>query len=224
MKIKLIVLVVIIFIFFICIGLCRNSWHRYRQYYLGHIAHGEHGLRADYYRNTDWAGDPVLSRVERKIRFNNIHDIDLGKLEEDFLGGYFSISWHGLITIPCSGIYKFKLFSDDGSWLFLNGALIARNDGIHPAREVSARRYIRKGVYPIEVRYTQAWGEMVMALYWRPPRPFRKLGGRIPLILLRPVDSEFDRVIVDGLTRSARGWSFLVAVAFFVLILYIVNL
>lgn len=224
MKRKLIILGILISIFFICLGIRYKSQKAYRRYYLEHIIPAEHGLTAYYYDNTDWNGKPVLRRIERKVYFKNVRDMGLGEMEGDFKNGNFSISWRGLLTVPCSGIYKFKLYSDDGSYLYLNDMPIVENGGVRPAQKASIRRYLRKGIYPIEIKYFQAWGETVMELRWRPPYPFRYLQGQIPAIFLKPVDTAFDKSAVEELHTIVRGWNFIVMIFTFVIFLFIFNL
>lgn len=209
-------LIIAILISLVCLGVRHNRRHGYVQYYRDHIIPNEHGLTAYYYDNTEWKGAPVLMRVEKKV--------SLGTKDGGLKGDNFSISWRGLITIPYSGTYKFKLYSDDGSWLYLNGIPIVKNDGVRPALKASIRRYIRKGVYPIEIRYFQAWGETVMDLFWRPPHPFRHLSGGISPVFLRPVDAAFDRSVEFRLKMDVRRWDLLLRISIFILLLSIVNI
>lgn len=207
-----------------CIGARHIRTQQYLNYYLNHINLNENGLRAYYYNNPEWKGKPVLSRVEKGIylKLNSTRNkgpegVNIGK-------DSFSIKWHGLLTMPLFGKHKFRLVSDDGSRLFLNGVPIVKNDGIHPARKVSARKYIRKGTYPVEIRYFQMHGEAIIYLYWRPPHPLKDSQHQIPLSFLHPVNSEFNQSVAYKLNGYVKKWTLLVKLSIFIFILGIVNL
>lgn len=59
----------------------------------------------------------------------------------------------GLINIPETGIYTFRLFSDDGSLLTVDGALVVDNDGAHSPYEKIGQKALEKGLHPVELRY-----------------------------------------------------------------------
>jgi chitodextrinase len=67
---------------------------------------------------------------------------------------YFNFQFSGYINIETEGTYFFNISSDDGGRLFLDGNLIADNDGLHGTRTVeSAGIYLTAGPHPIEVQY-----------------------------------------------------------------------
>lgn len=157
-------------------------------YYKGYASKDGEGLRAFYFNNTDWNGEPVSTSLEEKIGFEKAGDLVNKGVGREF----YSISYHGLLKIPVTGKYKFKLLSDDGSYLYINGLPIVLNDGIHPAKEASGCRFIMKGVYPIELKYFQAGGEAKLDVLWRPPKPFKDLRGPIPADFIKPISPEFN--------------------------------
>jgi uncharacterized protein (DUF2141 family) len=74
---------------------------------------------------------------------------------------WFGISYIGGIVIPSDGNYKFKLTSDDGSKLYIDGELVIVNDGIHPPRTVTKEVYLSKGGHRIGVDYFQGPRAMI---------------------------------------------------------------
>lgn len=209
-------------LFFLLLCAFVKFWEerRFNDYYLRHSVPSEKGLTAYYFDNPEWKGHPVHSKVDNKIIFKDkegLNDVPIPDIN-------FSINWHGLIRIPVSGKYKFKLYSDDGSWLILDGKRIVNNKGVHPAEKATGARYIRKGVYPIEIRYFQAHGLVTFNLFWRPPEPYRNLSGAIPAEYLMPVNDGFDRNFAYRLIYDIKRWGLLVVISFLILILSIINI
>ena len=59
----------------------------------------------------------------------------------------------GYFNAPTDGVYTFALLSDDGSWLKIDGEIVANNDGPHAPQEITGQRALKKGLHPIEIRY-----------------------------------------------------------------------
>jgi len=68
---------------------------------------------------------------------------------------WFGIQYRGSITIKESGLYKFRLLSDDGSKLYIDSILIIDNDGTHAPKSKTGEIYLSPGTYPIRVDYFQ---------------------------------------------------------------------
>jgi chitodextrinase len=67
---------------------------------------------------------------------------------------YFNFQFTGYLNIETEGTYYFQITSNDGSRLFLDGAMIADNDGQHGLKTVSSEAiYLTAGPHPIEVQY-----------------------------------------------------------------------
>ena len=56
-----------------------------------------------------------------------------------------------ILVVEKAGSYKFFLSSDDGSLLFIDGALVVDNGGLHAFVEKSENIYLTPGFYAIEV-------------------------------------------------------------------------
>ena len=93
-------------------------------------------------------GDFILTRTDPGI-----------SLDRSSLPGHMPASggmavWAGYILIREPGDYTFRLESADGSWLWIDGALIADNHGIHPSSAVySAPVYLSAGCHAIKAKY-----------------------------------------------------------------------
>ena len=57
------------------------------------------------------------------------------------------------MEVPEDGVYTFRLYSDDGSQLTVDGVMVVDNDGMHDARELVGQHAMKKGLHPILVLY-----------------------------------------------------------------------
>lgn len=83
---------------------------------------------------------------------------------------WFAIDYTGRFWVELPGIYRFRLLSDDGSKLYINGKLIIDNDGTHAPQEIEGYGHFSRGVYSIRVSYFQGPRDQV-ALVLRVARP-----------------------------------------------------
>jgi len=65
----------------------------------------------------------------------------------------------GYLEIPEMGVWSLAIGSDDGSRLFLDGELLADNDGPHPMQFTSGRRRLEKGLHAVRIEFFEATGE-----------------------------------------------------------------
>jgi hypothetical protein len=83
---------------------------------------------------------------------------------------YVNCVWQGFVVSDTTEDYTFYLNSDDGSRLYLNGALVIDNSGVHGATELSATFPLSAGQFvPIRVEYDQGIGGGVCVLSWSSP-------------------------------------------------------
>jgi hypothetical protein len=83
---------------------------------------------------------------------------------------WFGIQYRGSITIKKTGLYTFRLLSDDGSKLFVDSNLVIENDGIHSPKSVTGSIYLSPGTYPIRVDYFQGPRmQIALQLFVAPP-------------------------------------------------------
>ncbi len=88
----------------------------------------------------------------------------------------YAYMWEGEITIPVSGNYTFRTYSDDGSKLYIgtpydvNAVALVDNDGSHGAQYRTGTIYLEAGVYPITITYFQLTAGQTMAVSWSTPQ------------------------------------------------------
>lgn len=112
------------------------------------------GLRARYYANTEFEGDPFLSVVEA------------GRWLEHHQGEHFSVELDGSWYFPHDGRYWLGLDSDDGSWLYIDGELIVDNGGVHGFAPKGREVEVSQGLHHVRVRYFQLIGGAGLKLLW----------------------------------------------------------
>jgi hypothetical protein len=68
---------------------------------------------------------------------------------------WFAIDYLGAFTVARAGRYGFRLLSDDGSKLYIDGKLVVDNDGVHATGSASGEADLAAGPHRIEVQYFQ---------------------------------------------------------------------
>lgn len=82
---------------------------------------------------------------------------------------WFAIDYHGRIMLPQAGTYTFRLNSDDGSKLFIDGELVVDNDGVHGPGAIDGEATLAAGLHDVRVQYFQGPREEVaLVLEWGP--------------------------------------------------------
>lgn len=107
---------------------------------------------------------------------------------------WFAIDYTGRIMLPQAGTYAFRLTSDDGSKLFIDGELVVDNDGVHGPGAIDGEAELAAGIHDVRVQYFQGPREEVaLMLEWGPnaenlrpldfaalaPAQFRREGNRL---------------------------------------------
>jgi alpha-mannosidase len=76
----------------------------------------------------------------------------------------FALRMDGYITVPGDGVYAFRLASDDGSALWIDGERVIDNDGLHGNQERICHVALRAGAHAIRIEYFQRGGDRGVAL------------------------------------------------------------
>jgi hypothetical protein len=140
----------------------------------GHCVDASGGLTASYYRGQNF-DELLTTRVDKAIDFNWG---DGGPLSET---DNFSVRWVGKIVPPTSDTYTFRVESDDGVRLWVNGvALIDHwND---PTSEENSIALQAGQQYDIKLEYVERGGGAFVRLYWFAPTRSRDVPGPEVLI------------------------------------------
>jgi hypothetical protein len=119
------------------------------------------GLRASYYPNNQWAGTPLMTRIDQHPDTNT-----LARGWPVSAPEVFSVTWSGALLVAASGPYTFAATSDDGSWLVIDGRTVVDNRGNHPARTEQGDIVLARGVHGVRIQYAQEGGDRVFSWAW----------------------------------------------------------
>jgi len=84
-------------------------------------------------------------------------------------GDYFAAKYEGQLLVNEGGTYTFSLASDDGSMMFIDGAPVLDNDGLHSTSTRTVTLDLDPGAHQIEVRYFENGGSQTLQLAWSGP-------------------------------------------------------
>ena len=121
---------------------------------------GTNGVRYAYYEG-DWDQLPNFSAIpSTTIDTTSNFDVSVNERED-----FFAIRFVSYINVA-GGDYTFHLASDDGSALFIDGAQVVDNDGLHALEERSGAATLAPGWHKVEVQYLEAKGGQELYLDW----------------------------------------------------------
>ncbi|XVU28514.1 family 16 glycoside hydrolase [Actinoplanes sp. CA-054009] len=75
----------------------------------------------------------------------------------------------GNVNIATAGSYGFRLTSDDGSRLLIDGATVINNDGAHGPTPVEGSVSLTTGYHGLHIDFFERDGGQQLTLEWRPP-------------------------------------------------------
>lgn len=127
----------------------------------------EAGLTGRYYSTTNTMGNPVATRVDRKINFDWAH------IEPDALaaGAEFGVVWDGKIRCQQPGQYTFTLSGDGVFSLKVNGKnVISETKQASKTRRSVTKKLVldQSGEYPVRIEYRHSGGETGVVFKWAP--------------------------------------------------------
>lgn len=170
----------------------------------------QQGLKGEYFRGRDFAGAPVLTRIDSRIAFRwdrGAPTDDLaarGELSnaQALAGDDFSVRWSGQLLPPTSGKYELVVGANDGVRLYLDDRLLV--NGWEPNERVRSHSVnvdLEAGrAYAIRLEYFEDIRDAEVRLGWR--RPGAKAPFDEALDAARAADAV---VFVGGLTGDVEG-------------------
>jgi uncharacterized repeat protein (TIGR03806 family) len=94
----------------------------------------------------------------------SIPDISLRQRDDNF-----AFRFSGYVQVTTGGTYAFYVASDDGSQLFVDGALVVDNDGLHARNEESGELELSAGYHSIIITMFDELGGEILEVYWSGP-------------------------------------------------------
>lgn len=89
-----------------------------------------------------------------------------------------ALAWDGFLVAPETGLYEFRITSDDGSRLWLHDRLLLDHDGLHGMGDgMTVVIGLEKGLHPLRTAWFNAGGGAGLTVEWRTPgdREFHRL-------------------------------------------------
>jgi beta-glucosidase len=121
------------------------------------------GLKGEYFANRDLSGSPVLTRTDRRLRFDWGDSAPASGMPSDD----FSIRWTGKIRVESDGDYQFFVQGDDGFRLFVNGEKVIDEWRDQAAILKDARASLKKGsVVDVKLEYYEHSGGAQLSFGW----------------------------------------------------------
>lgn len=90
----------------------------------------------------------------------------------DDFGGFtdhFVTETSGYLNVPRTGSYVFRLTSDDGSRLTIDGETVIDHDGLHGSEPKDGAVHLTAGAHPFRIDHFERDGDQRLQLAWRPP-------------------------------------------------------
>ncbi|MFW7379245.1 MAG: PA14 domain-containing protein [Oligoflexus sp.] len=124
--------------------------------------------------NTSRLPDFSLLMHQSEIVVRNL-DIPNRAFDSGFPGAedlieWFGIQFSGRLMVATAGEYDFKLSSDDGANLYIDGQKLIDNDGTHAVSAKTGKVYLSEGEHEIRIDYFQGPRyHIALQLFWKQP-------------------------------------------------------
>ena len=122
---------------------------------------------------------------------DNLSGGDFKDLEEDF-----AMLCEGYFIAEKDGNYEFRLWSDDGSKLYLHNKLIVDHDGLHGTSMKQNKVQLKKGYHPFKIEFHQAGGGKFLSFNFKPEK--EKIWRVVPPKML--AHDKAERTKIGGLS------------------------
>lgn len=126
----------------------------------------EPGWKGEYFKTRDFSGAPVFVRQDPVVHF----DWRQGRPGEGIGENDFSVRWTGMLTLPESRSYRFKMESDDGLWITIGDQILVDSQGRGYRGEETIELQAGQ-VYPVEIQFVEGGGDAYCRLTWDCPSP-----------------------------------------------------
>lgn len=107
----------------------------------------------------DWESTPDFEAIVQNVDFEGI---EWGSLEDNF-----AASFSGYLKIPETSNYLFRLRSDDGSRLYIDGQQVILHDGLHGPEPKDGELALAAGNHPFRIDFFEGGGGQAVILEWR---------------------------------------------------------
>jgi len=170
----------------------------------------EHGLKGEYFAGRDFAGIPLMTRVDSRIAFR----WDRGSPSDDMVArgelaadravpsDNFSVRWTGVLVPPATGTYELNVGANDGFRLYINDKIILEDWELNPRLNSKSTNvdFEAGKSYKIKLEYFEDIRDAEVRLAWRMP------GSKPPFEEALQAANQSDVIVyVGGLTGDIEG-------------------
>jgi len=162
------------------------------------ISHVSGGLSAQYFRNKDQNGPPLIRQIDPAIDFVWGNKAPLKKIPND----NFSVRWQGSLLAPVSGEYLLEADVNDRVTVKVDSKESFKAEG--GMRQLGSITLEAGKPVPIDIKFEEDGGDASIRLFWTPPDGKKHI---IPSSAYLPLDKDFaeEMKAIDphGLPRTA---------------------
>lgn len=106
-----------------------------------------------------------LPDLAQLVPFATLFTDSFNVAPQQFSGGFpgalvqedwFALRYEGLISLPKDATWTFKVTSDDGAILYIDGAKVVDNDGRHTSKAATGQKELKAGRHQVRLDYFQA--------------------------------------------------------------------
>ncbi len=108
----------------------------------------EHGLRAQYFSNSEWVGPPVFARLDPDISTARLYAAWRAAPPESF-----SVQWSGYLDVPADGPRTFAIETDAAARVYVDDDLILGVSGDGSPATGAATIALTRGAHRVFVHY-----------------------------------------------------------------------
>jgi beta-glucosidase len=172
---------------------------------------GKPGLKAEYFANMNFEGEPAMVRTDETVDFNwdrnspTAEMVARGEWPSDkaMPEDNFSIRWTGKLIPPQTKLYEMSITQDDGCRLYIDDKLLIEDWSKHAVRSRTAKIQLEAGkVYDIRVEYFEAGSQAEVSMGWDLAQPKKEETFDQAIDYVTKADAA---IFVGGLSAALEG-------------------
>ena len=159
------------------------------------VAKVNHGLKAEYFNNTDLSGEPTLRRTDASVNFAWGFNGVSPQLKENY-----SVRWTGVLTPDATADYILGFTGQDGYRVWVDDQMVVEDWTRHrPSTTITHPIHLDKGhIYRLKIEYFQGVRAAEARLVWGIP-------GREESEAVKAAQSADLVIMVLGLSARVEG-------------------